>query len=366
MSSSTSVLDTSTVVEYGTSLLNTPPICGEETETLETVSTTDKDESETAQELLINKNARYSVRCMFKQEAWSAGTATVSNEILNLLKNIVGSGGLSLPAGISAFGNAPSAILPSLLVIFVMALINAYSFSLLGRVCSVTKSKTYQEAWNRTFGRRHGNKYNLFIGLVVTGKAVLGTWGFSIVIASTCQPLLQIMGLQLTKGETLAAISTLVLLPLCLREQLSSLAGFSAIGQIGTIVTAFTMALRYFDGSYRPGGKYYDDVPDYFQPSFGDKGALAFFSPQSLIFISILSQGYVQCSMSSLKDRSCIVARLACSNLSYHLVSSIQLCSPLQVSLLLRFGCLWPFYMSASTNCSYPFFLAVLRSTIMN
>jgi amino acid permease len=303
MSSSTTTLDTSTVVEYGTLLLSTPPMDG--VETPETLSTTD--ESETAHHLLTNKNARYSVRCMFQQEAWSAGTATVSNEILNLLKNIVGSGGLSLPAGIAAFGNAPSAILPSLLVIFVMAIINAYSFSLLGRVCSVTKSKTYQEAWDRSFGRRHGKKYNLFIGLVVTLKAVLGTWSFSIVIASTSQPLLQSMGLELTKSETLIAISSLVLLPLCLREQLSSLAGFSAVGQIGTIVTAFTMALRYFDGSYRPGGKYYDDVPDYYQPSFGDKGALAFFSPQCLILISILSQGYVPAGNAAVpvvKDRN--------------------------------------------------------------
>jgi hypothetical protein len=289
MSSSTTTLSTSTIVEYGTLLLETtPPTDGVET-SAETLSTTD--ESETAHHLLTHKNARYSLRCMFQQEAWSTGTATVSNEILNLLKNIVGSGGLSLPAGIAAFGNAPGAILPALLVIFVMAIINAYSFSLLGRVCSVTKSKTYQEAWDRSFGRRHGKKYNLFIGLVVTFKAVLGTWSFSIVIASTCQPLLQSMGLTLTKSETLVAVSSLVLLPLCLREQLSSLAGFSAVGQIGTLLTAFTMALRYFDGSYRPGGKYYDDVPDYFQPSFGDKGALAFFSPQCFILISILSQG---------------------------------------------------------------------------
>ena len=72
-----------------------------------------------------------------------------------------------------------------------MAIINAYSFSMLGRVCNVTKSMTYQQAWDRSVGRRHGTKYNLWIGLVVTFKAVLGCWCFSIVIASTCQPLLQ-------------------------------------------------------------------------------------------------------------------------------------------------------------------------------
>ena len=294
------------------------------------------DETKATHTLLDDNHARYSItqtlRCVFEEhESWGTGTASVGNEILNLLKNIVGSGGLSLPAGIAAFGNIPSAILPSLVVIFVMAIINAYSFSMLGRVCSVTKSMTYQQAWDRSVGRRHGTKYNLWIGIVVTFKAVLGCWSFSIVIASTCQPLLQhFLSLMLldghsgddetadhvlyiTKGETLSLITALVLLPLCLTFRLSSLAGFSFVGTIGTVVTAFTMALRYFDGTYLPpsivassnstvavveAGKFYNDVPTYFQPKFGSeddqRGALSFFtSPQSLILVSILSQGYV-------------------------------------------------------------------------
>jgi hypothetical protein len=154
-------------------------------------ATTDE-ESEAAHTLLENDHARYSLRCIFEHDAWydDDGEATIGNEVLNLIKNIVGSGGLSLPAGIAAFGNAPSAIIPAILVILLMGIVNAYSFSLLGRVCSVTKSKTYQDAWDRSVGRR-GTKLNVWVGLVVTGKAILGCWSFSIVIASTCQPLLQ-------------------------------------------------------------------------------------------------------------------------------------------------------------------------------
>lgn len=289
-------------VEYG-ALLNTSNNASRnnKTETHEggvlpttsdtTLSTTD--ETEAAHTILDDDKARYSLRCVFEQDAWyDEGEATIGNEILNLVKNIVGSGGLSLPAGIATFGNAPSAIIPSILIIFIMGVVNAYSFSLLGRVCSVTKSKTYQDAWDRSMGRRHGTKYNLWVGLVVTGKAILGCWSFSIVIASTCQPLLQNLIPAVTKSETLIGITIFVLLPLCLAENLRSLAGFSVVGQIGTLVTAFTMALRYFDGSYREGGNFYDDaVASNLQPSFGDKGWLSFFTPQSLILISILSQG---------------------------------------------------------------------------
>jgi amino acid permease len=296
------------VVEYGAILSDADSKPNEDG----TSPATAKDESQAAKTLLENDRTPYSLRCIFEHDAWyDAGKATIGNEVLNLVKNIVGSGGLSLPAGIAAFGNAPSAILPAILVIFVMGIMNAYSFSLLGRVCSVTKSKSYQEAWDRSVGRRHGTKFNVWVGLVVTGKAILGCWSFSIIIASTCQPLLQNLIPDVAKSETLIGITILILLPLCLAENLSSLAGFSIIGQIGTLVTTFTMALRYFDGSYQVGGQYYDDIAtDDLQPSFGDKGWLSFFTPQSLILISILSQGYV----ASLIDSMCFYYFDVCSN----------------------------------------------------
>ena len=107
-------------------------------------------------------------------------------------------------------------------------------------------------------GRRFGQKYNVWVGLVVTLKAVLGCWSFSIVIASTCQPLLKELGLDsITKSQTLLGITICVLLPLCLLQRLSSLAAFSVIGQLGTLSAATTMCLRYFDGTYQEGGLYY-------------------------------------------------------------------------------------------------------------
>ena len=111
---------------------------------------TTEDETVSAEILLEDCHAKYNPKCMFASENWGTGRASVGNEITSLLKNIVGSGGLSLPAGIAAFGNRWSAVIPSIVVIFIMGIVNAYSFSLLGRVCSVTKSKTYGQAWHRT------------------------------------------------------------------------------------------------------------------------------------------------------------------------------------------------------------------------
>jgi amino acid permease len=258
------------------------------------ISLSTPEEHQSVEILLKDHHAQFNPKCLFQLEAWGTGTASIANEITNLVKNIVGSGGLSLPAAIATFGNSPSALLPTIVVIFVMGFINAYSFSLLGRVCAVTKSKTYSMAWDRTVGRRHGSKFSVWVNIVVAGKSILGTWSFSIVIASTCQPLVQWMGVEdLTRYQVLLSITGFVLLPLCFFERLEHLVCFSMIGQVGIIWTICTMVVRCFDGSYREGGKFFVDLEEGFVPKFGNKGALSFFSPQSLVLVSILSTGFV-------------------------------------------------------------------------
>jgi hypothetical protein len=81
------------------------------------------------------------------------GTATIPNEVFNLVKSIVGAGVLSLPYGIAAFGNAPSALLPGCALIAIMGAISAYTFGLIGRVCQSTNTDSYADAWDATVGK---------------------------------------------------------------------------------------------------------------------------------------------------------------------------------------------------------------------
>lgn len=78
--------------------------------------------------------------------------ATILNEVFNLVKAIVGVGVLSLPAGVAAFGSAPSAVIPAFLLITLIGLLSAHGFSLIGRVCAYTGAKSYREAWSRSVG----------------------------------------------------------------------------------------------------------------------------------------------------------------------------------------------------------------------
>ncbi len=304
---STSLLDTEsgpsyTSVEYGGVSVSTKA---------STASSRSDEETKTASILLENSNAKFNPKCVFESDSWGKhAVAGIGDEISNLLKNIVGSGGLSIPGGIAAFANAPSAIWPSVAVIWIMGVANAYSFSLLGRICAITKSHTYSMAWERTVGRRYGSKYQLFVDGVVFGKAILGTWSFSIIISSTCTPLYRWLlenwagmfrlGSDNSEPESVSPASVLIiitiflLLPMCLSQRLASLSVFSAIGTLGTLVTISTLILRYLDGSYLEGGKFYDDLSMHQRPKFGnDRGGSAFLSFESLTLVSILSTGYI-------------------------------------------------------------------------
>ena len=248
-------------------------------------------------------------------------SASILNEIFNLIKNIVGSGGFSLPAAIAAYGNNPSALYPAAVLIVVMGIINAYTFSLLGRICCLTESRTYKEAWKATVGKRHesADEFNgvsleersslidrpsrssllswgaNIVAIVVVAKTFMGCWAFSIMLSSSFQPLLYSLGFtHISPPQAITLLSLVVLLPLCMSRTLSALAGFSALGQLGTVFAVIVMIWRYFDGTYKaPDGLYFRTLPQKYEPKFGDDGALAVFHPQALILVSILSTGYV-------------------------------------------------------------------------
>ena len=84
------------------------------------------------------------------QEGTGGGTATVSDEIINMVKTMLGAGVLSLPAGIAAFGDGPGAVLPGMALIVAIGAVSAYMFSLIGRTCAITGATSYSDAWDRT------------------------------------------------------------------------------------------------------------------------------------------------------------------------------------------------------------------------
>lgn len=238
----------------------------------------------------IQMSASAAVEAGGSQEPTSGGTASMSNEIFNLVKNIVGAGVLSLPAGIATFGNAPSAVLPAAALIAIIGGISGYCFSLIGRVCSYTGAKSYREAWAESIGP----KTSWIAAGTCTFKTAMANLCYSMILADTFKALLATAGYTVSRSNTLFGITGIVLLPLCLMKNLSSLAPFSLLGIIGMVFTAGAMGVRLLSGAYKaPGGKFLPELAANLQPSFGTNGAAAVFNPSSFILICMLSTAYM-------------------------------------------------------------------------
>lgn len=239
----------------------------------------------------------------FRQVAWAAfalagkpasvrhhgGKTTIPNSIFNLIKNIIGNGMLSLPYGIAAFGNHPTAIIPSSILMAVIGAIFGYYFHLVGRICKMTKTATYREGWENTIGHAGAD----LVALTNALSPFLACLADSMILADTFSSLAITMGIQATRTVVLLVVTVFCLLPLCLLKNMNILAPFSIIGLGCMVVIAIAMGVRCFDGSYGEDGEFVLDLQENLKPSFGKIGAGGAFSPKVLILISMLFNAYV-------------------------------------------------------------------------
>jgi hypothetical protein len=218
------------------------------------------------------------------------GTATIPNLIFSLVKSIVGAGVLSLPAGIAMFGDAPSAVIPAVILIATIGVLSGYGFALIGRVCSLTGTASYRSAWEESISKES----SWIPAVAVTFKAIFAILAYSMILGDTFQSIALSTGYKISKTTVLMVITTVVLLPLCLLKNLGSLAPFSLLGSLGMVYTAGAMAIRYYGKAYAaPGGVFAHDLPRAFRPSFGTHGAAYALSPKASILLGMLSTAYM-------------------------------------------------------------------------
>jgi hypothetical protein len=220
---------------------------------------------------------------------YPAGTATVSQLIFNLVKGIVGAGVLSLPAGIAAWANAPSAVFPAVAMITIIGALSGYGFALIGRCCAYTNTRSYRDAWSKTVSQNT----SWIPAVAVTFKTIAAILAYSMILGDTFVSLLATVGYTVSKPIALVGLTGGVLLPLCLLKNLASLAPFSLVGSLGMVYTAVAMAIRYASKSYAVGGKFAKDCAPALQPAFGAIGAKGVLTPSAAILVGMLSTAYM-------------------------------------------------------------------------
>lgn len=102
-------------------------------------------------------------------------------------------------------------------------------------------------------------------------KAGLGNLAYSSILSQTLKSLLETIGVHLSRLVCLFLVTVFGILPLCLMKNMRVLAPFSALGTFGILFTCFAMGFRYFDGSYAPGGEFYEDNEAFLRAKFGNR-----------------------------------------------------------------------------------------------
>jgi amino acid permease len=226
------------------------------------------------------------------------GSASIPNLTTSLVKSIVGAGVLALPAGVTNLGDSIEQALPTALVFIAIAgWMNAYFFSIVGRVCAATGAVSYRDAWDRSVGRLYPNSTitTSIVTWTVTFKTALSCLAYSMILADSFQSLAVSAGfLDCQRSAALLFITISALLPLCLRRDLSSLAPFSLAGLFGFGVAVTTMVTRCWDGTYNinANGQFLSDLPIENQPSFGTSSTL-FPKEQGIILLCTLATAFV-------------------------------------------------------------------------
>jgi sodium-coupled neutral amino acid transporter 11 len=86
-------------------------------------------------------------------------------------------------------------------------------------------------------------------------------------------------------------IHALIIFPLCLQKNLDALKYTSILGIIGIAYCAVFMTYRLFDGTYLPGGAFFNTLAPAFKPSFNKLGARV--DSKLFVLISMISTAYV-------------------------------------------------------------------------
>ena len=179
------------------------------------------------------------------------------------------------------------AIIPAVVLITIIGILSGYGFALIGKVCAYTGATSFRDAWTKSMGA----ETSWIPAWSTTLKTFLACLAFSMVLADTFSSLL---GTERT--TTLLGVTTCILLPLCLKKDLKSLAPFSLLGVCGMLYTAIAMAIRFLDGNYASGEGSVGlvaEVARHLKPSFGNKGASSVLSPNALILVCMLSTAYM-------------------------------------------------------------------------
>jgi len=244
-------------------------------------------------EFLRPRFSRGFCRSSLRAEKQEVKLSSVTQSTVNLVKNIVGAGMLSLPHGVAAVSASPQAVLPSLVLTFLAAVFSAYGFVLIAQACEATGESTYTRVWARSVSERT----KLLPAAACLAKAAIGCISFSMILGDCISLMLAPLSLPsvvASRNAVILLMTGVVLYPLCSMKSLAPLAKFSLLGVLSNFYICTFVVLRCLDGSYQKGGSMLAAAPAAPRFDVVSGGAWhAAASPGLTVLLSILATAFL-------------------------------------------------------------------------
>ena len=119
----------------------------------------------------------------------AVGGSDSATSIFNLAKSILGAGILSLPAGIASFSDEKSALGFGTVLLLYMAVVSAYTFSSIGKACSIHNTSTFSDTWVKSIQSKSSK--SIVMSTAITFKTLFTCLAYSIIIGDSFSQLLQ-------------------------------------------------------------------------------------------------------------------------------------------------------------------------------
>lgn len=204
---------------------------------------------------------------------------------INLMKNCVGAGVLSLNGRVNTIAPTLAKYPQVVALILVITLWAIHNFYIVGETVRLTGAQTFAETWKIAVEdlplhghspsqaqaqaqgtappplRRRWILPTSYVTFVVTCAPIVSCIANTIVLTDVLTMLLRVVhapaALIRHRAAVVALLSTVVLLPLCSVESLNGLKSISLIGLSGHLAAVAVILKRVWDGNYRPGGVFH-------------------------------------------------------------------------------------------------------------
>lgn len=248
--------------------------------------------------------------------------ASILSSSVNLLKNTVGAGVLSINGKVAGVTTDPRQFKNVYLLVFGMAVWAIHNFYLIGETCRLTGRSTFGEAWSESVSKSSKG----IVTFVVTLAPIISCIASVIVLHDVLRLFLQVFSFPVTlytnRAAVIGLLTSFILFPLCIVENLSNLKSISAIGLLGQFFALLAMYIRIQDGSYLPGGIYHSSmVLNKGLASVGSGGVGSWFVLASLLsycFVAHYNVSLPYLILPTLFDCDCVYCSVTCCDLCLH------------------------------------------------